>query len=117
MPLEVNYYGIGDSAVFSTKNIPGNVIVAPATETSIINYLMPSIFYISDIFCTGNADGEFKIYKNGTAIAEGRTSSSQRVFHHSFSRPYLFASGEILKITVTHHESGVEEFRAYAFGA
>lgn len=116
MPLEVNYYGIGDSAVFSTKNIPGNVLVAPATETSIINYLMPSIFYISDIFCTGDADGEFKVYKNGSIIAEGRTSSSQRIFHHSFSRPYRFLSGETLGITVTHHEAGVESFRAYAFG-
>jgi hypothetical protein len=117
IPLDITYYDVGTFALYSTKNIPGIATVPPSTETPIIDYLIPSTFDISDIFCIGDADGEFKIYKNGGVIAEGRTSSSNRVFHHPFSRPYRFLSGDILKITVKHYESGVEDFKAYAFAA
>ena len=126
MPLTVSsgstvnvYCGGSAETGYSTRLVSGSASAVTNTETDIILYTVPSdiTFYMSDIFCTGDADGEFKIYENSTLIAEGRTSSSQRNFKHSFSRPYRLVSGQILKITVTHHESSVEDFVAYVFGS
>jgi len=117
----VNVY-CGSSAAegaYSTLIVSGNASAASDTETIVALYSVPAdtTIYLSDIFCTGNADAEFKIYKDTTLIAEGRTSSAQRTFKHAWSRPYRLQSGEILKITVTHHESAVEDFVVYAFGS
>ena len=116
----VNVYCSGSDTIdnYSTRVIDGTASVSPSTETTVILYSIPSdiTLYISDIFCTGDADGEFKIYKDSSVITEGRTSSSQRTFTHSWSRPYRFQAGEILKVTVTHYESSVVDFVSYVFG-
>ena len=105
----------------STSNLSqGNTAAAlSGVETDLLVYLVPTgkTLSLSDIFCTGDADGEFKVYANSSGILEGRTSSADRVFHHAWSRAYTLNAGDMLRITVTHHETGTENFSGYIFGS
>ena len=116
MPVNITQVVSSTIGEHSNTSITNSSNVTPGVETSILSHVFTDDFVLTDIFAVGDADGVYKVYVNGTQIAEGRTSSSQRMFTYSFSKGYELSSGDTIIITVTQYESKVENFRAFIFG-
>lgn len=124
MPLEISSCACASSVtivngdeLYSSRFDSGNVAVPDGVETDLIDYTVPAgdTVYLSDILCSGNADGEFRVYQDSTRILEGRLSSSQRFFSYSFSRPYKFTAGEHIKVKVIQHTGSNVNYWAYIY--
>lgn len=113
IPQQVNVYC--GAVTVANKVYSGSNNVLPATETNLVNETLSNNFILTDLFLVGEVDGVYRLYKNAILVLEARSSSSERVIHHSFNG-FSYSAGDVLRVTVEHYETGSKEFKAFVLG-
>lgn len=91
--------------------------VIPTTETTILTYTNPSVFYLQRIRCTGSASTLFKVKINGSTIDALRNSWNNRNAIFDFSdKSVRCLAGATVTVTAYHKEATNQDYESSLFG-
>lgn len=93
-----------------------DLAVPPATQVTLASFIVPAgkAVQVKGVDATGDRDGLFTLYRNGTKVAQWRNSWCAR---NIVSRVETRASaGQTVALRVTNLNSGVGEYSGHIFG-
>jgi len=103
-----------DKEVFSNYN---EITAASSVESDVVSYTVPAekTARVWRIHASGEASARFRLKLNGTIIASGRISWTDRNWQPTFG-DIEGTAGDIFKITVIHTESSSKDYWATISG-
>lgn len=85
-------------------------LVAYDVETTIVTYTVPTdqIFYVTGFIGSGDINGRFRLYVDGSVIIQGRTTAAELnvQMNTGLVRPWASES-QIVSLKVIHSQSGL----------
>jgi hypothetical protein len=99
--------------IFATSDtVPSGI------ETVVLTYTVPATtFNITQLVGWGTYVGEFLIYRNGTIVGGGRTSTATQTLILPYSgAPIVSANGDTITVSVLQYGPGPRQFRINLLG-
>ena len=122
-PIPINI--TGDGAVRVVQSFAGaetllynELSVPAATETQVISYTVAvaTDFHALTIMCSGEADGDFILKKNGAVRAKKRNSWADRNVDFQFPFSFKLQAGDVISVHVLHNNDNACLFNASIYG-
>jgi PKD repeat protein len=112
-PVVPSYPGIEANLYADVSMVPSGI------ETTIVTYTVPvdKTFYFIGLNASGNANGLYKLYVDGTSTLAGRTSVANLTLSINYAySPVKVEAGDTIAIKVTHYASVACEFEGTILG-
>jgi hypothetical protein len=116
-PLPVQVVSEVDFA--NAVNVYSEALVPYATPTTILSYTVPAAvtFYLTQVMCWGDTNGEFLIKVDGVTAGGGRTTAADPNFPGNYSTaPIVATTGQIVTITAEHYNVATKTMKANLMG-
>jgi hypothetical protein len=109
---------VEDGFTGETTNIFNKVSSVPASAlTTVLTYTVPvaSTFRLEEVSCSGENYAEYRVFKNGGQLDEGRTFWCDFNVTFNFKKLKL-ETGDILEVKVIHERPSLSTHSAKAIG-